>query len=358
MADMTELTVQQREVIFEDMDKVTQKAAQDGIKKLQAGYQVAVLIQYDLGEIVNRIFDAEHLNETQQKQEIKKLAAYWNQSNLNSSTLYDLRNVSASFDREFVKAQVEERMSNGNYLSWSHFKELQKVESETKQLAIWKKSRQQSWSANDLALELQGKKEAAIKRSGGRKPMLPKTPNAMLQKLFTTVQQADNYVTALSEPLDGIFLELSSSDVDEQFVENLNNTLERISEASEHFSETEKRLKKVLKRASRVLEEADDATDDAEAETPAPKKRGRPAKVITEVSTDDETSTPKRRGRPPKAKAEETAVASISVAAKASEPSADLAQSGVRRRGRPRRAEVVAVNATIDTEAEDEGDDE
>lgn len=357
MAETTELTVQQREVIFEDMDKVTQKAAQDGLKKLQAGYQVAVLIQYDLGEIVNRIFDAEHLNETQQKQEIKKLAAYWNQSNLNSSTLYDLRNVAASFDREFVKAQVEERMANGNYLSWSHFKELQKVDSETKQLAILKKIRQHSWSANELALELQGKKEAAIKRSGGRKPMLPKTPNAMLQKLFTTVQQADNYVTALSEPLDGIFLELSSSDVDDQFVENLNNTLERISEASEHFSETEKRLKKVLKRASKVLEESDEATDDEE-ETTAPKRRGRPPKIKADGDTDEEVPAPKRRGRPPKVKAEEAAGVSISVAAKASEPSSEMSQSGVKRRGRPRRAEVVAVNATIDTEAEDEGDDE
>lgn len=262
MAVSNELTIQQREVIFEDMDQVTQEAATEGAKKMQAGYQVALLIQYDLGTIVNRIFDAEHLNETQQKQEVKKLAAYWNQPNLGPTTLYDLRNVASAFERTFVKEQVEERLTNGGYLTWSHFKELQKVSSEKRQLSILKQVRRHSWSANELALELQGKKDADVKRTGGRKPTLPKTPNAMLQKLFTSIQQSDNYVQAVGEPLEGIFLEMPASDVDDQFVTNIDNTLARMEEASQHIKETEKKLKKVRTRAISVLKKAG---EDAEA---------------------------------------------------------------------------------------------
>lgn len=262
------MTVKQRDAIFTDMDEVTQSAATEGIQKLQAGYQVALLVQYDLGAIVNRIFNAEHLNEAQQRQEVKKLAAFWNQPNLGPSTLYDLRNVADAFERSFIKEQSEERLSNGGYLSWSHFKELQKVGTEKRQLALLKQIRRHSWSANELALELQGKKEADVKRSGGRRPTLPKTPNAMLQKLFTSVQQADNYVQAVSEPLSGVFLEIPAGEVNSQFVENIDAALTRMVEAGTHLKETEQKLQAVKKRAVEILEKTpvEDVEPDTEAE--------------------------------------------------------------------------------------------
>jgi hypothetical protein len=313
MAVSNELTVQSREVIFEDMDKVTQEAATEGAKKLQLGQQVTLLIFYDLGTIVNRVFDAEHLNETQRKQELKKLALYWNQQNLGSSALYDLRNVAATFDREFVKAQFTERLANGNSLTWSHFKELQKVD-EKRQLSILKQVRRHSWSANELALELQGNKAAEVKRTGGRKPTMPKTPNAMLQKLFTSIQQSDNYLQAVGEPLESIFMEMAPSDVNQQFVDNIDNTLGRLVETQAHIKETEKRLKKVRTRAVSVLKQADTGTttkttaaaksapeteteDDAPAvekvRTPVPKKA---KKKVSEVKTASR-GKPRRTGK-------------------------------------------------------------
>lgn len=309
MAVSNELTVQEREVIFEDMDKVTQEAAMEGAKKMQAGYQVALLIQYDLGTIVNRVYEAEHLNETQRKQEIKKLSAYWNQPNLGPTTLYDLRNVAAAFDREFLVEQSKEKMTNGGYLTWSHFKELQKVNNEKRQLSILKKIRQHSWSANELALELQGKKESEVKRSGGRKPTLPKTPNGMLQKLFTSIQQTDNYVTAVSEPLEGIFLEMPASEVDDQFVENIDNTLERMGEAAQHLKDTEKKLKKVRTRAVNVLQKSGSADasetnmamaakespkDEEEVGTRATGKKRAREKVTSKKSSTSMTSMTKK----------------------------------------------------------------
>lgn len=257
---VTELTAKARETIFNEMAPVTKDVALEGLKRLQAGFQIALLVQYDLGTLVNSLHADEALNEAQKRREIQRLADYWNQPNLSPTTLYDLRNVSAAFERDFVKSQVEERMSNGNYLTWSHFKELQKIGSEKRQLAILKQIRQHCWSAKELALELQGKRESAIVRSGGRKPNLPKTPNAMLQKIFTSVQQTDNYLEAVAAPLDGIFLEMPPQDVDTQFVENLDNTLTRLDQMNDRLKTTRTRLEKVRTRVTSILNSSDNTT--------------------------------------------------------------------------------------------------
>lgn len=305
------LTVKRRDVIFTEMDAVTQQVAEEGLNKLKAGHQVTILINYDIGTLVARVMDAEHLNETQQKQEIQKLAAYWNQDRMGPTTLYDLRNVAVAFEREFIREQSEQRLANGHYLSFAHFKELQKVGSQKRRLALLKQIRKNSWSANELALELQGKREAEVKRSGGRKPTLPKTPTAMLQKLFTSVQQADNYVVAVGEPLDGLFLELGANDVDAQFAENIELAMTRMNEAAEHLKETEKKLKVVQKRTLSMLkakmpdtglEKDSDDGEEAKAaggagQPAAVKKRKKSAKRATN-DAEGNTAAKKKRGRP------------------------------------------------------------
>jgi hypothetical protein len=242
-----------REAIFSEMDPTTQAIALEVGKKLQVGFQVALLVQHDIGTNVLNLLNQEHLNEAQKKTEIRKLAAYWNLPTLTPATIYDLSNVSAAFTRDFVKAQVEEKMSNGGYLTWNHFKELQKVSSEKRQLALLKQVRRECLSANELALELQGNKEAEVKRSGGRKPKLPRTPVAMLQKIYTTIQLADNYLEAVAEPLDGMFMEMPPQEVSEQFVSNIKNTMERIGKTKNQLISTMEKLSKVLERSQSVL---------------------------------------------------------------------------------------------------------
>jgi len=257
MAVSTELAAKQREVIFDDMDAVTQDVALEGQRTFVQGMQVAAVLAWDIGALVDQVYSAEHFNEAQRKREVKKLAAYWNQPEMSPTKLYDLRNVAVTFDREFLQSQVEEPLSNGGYLSWSHFKELQKVGNEKRQLAILKKVRKGSWSSNELSLELASKGESAIKRSGGRKPTLPKTPNAMLQKLYNTVGQSNNYISALAAPLQGIFLEMPAEEVDEQFLESIDETLERIKDTSAQMKTAAAQLKKVRQRTVTVLKSAE-----------------------------------------------------------------------------------------------------
>ena len=319
MAVKTDLTVQERELIFEEMNEVTQIAATNGMKKLKAGVQVSVLIPYDLGTIINTVLEAEHLNESQKKDELRKLAVYWNQPNMTLTTLYDLRNVAVSFDRDFINAQVQEPMTNGNYLTWSHFKELQKIGSESKQLSILKKVRQQSWSSNELAFELQGKKQNQVKRSGGRKPTLPKTATGMLQKLYTTVQQADNFIEAVSEPLNTTFMELPPDTVDITFVGNIEDTQGKLDALMESIKATKKQLSKVYKRSVKLVGDTP-VLDDPPA-----------LAIAAKVSViEDDAPVTKKRGRPRKTEITEDAGDTTSV---------NMSQSGIRRRrGRPRRS--------------------
>ena len=275
MAISQELTAKQRTVIFDDMDEVTQNVAVEGKEKMGKGFQVQALIAFDIGELLDDIMTAKHLNEAQKKKELQKLLAFWNQPDISLAKLYDLRNVATAFDRDFIKEQTSEPLESGSYLTWSHFKELQKLSSEKRQLAVLKQCRKHGWSSNELALELASKKESAVKRSGGRKPTLPKTPNAMLQKLYTTVGQSHNYLSAVAEPLQGVFMEMAPADVDEAFLESIDENLERIKETTADMKAAACLLTKVKKRTVSVLSKAADA---AEAEVALAAKKA-PADV-------------------------------------------------------------------------------
>ena len=75
----------------------------------------------------------------------------------------------------------------------------------------------------------------------------------MLQKIYTTIQLADNYLEAVSEPLDGMFMEMPPQDVSEQFVSNIKNTMERIGKTKNQLISTMEKLSKVLERSQGVL---------------------------------------------------------------------------------------------------------
>lgn len=269
----SEIMLKMRAELLQDMDYVTQEAAEEGLRKIGSWHQIDMLVKYDLGTIVNSVVEAKHLNETERNNELRKLVAYWNESGMSVERLYDMRNVAARFTREFIKAQMDEPMANGQQLSWGHFRELQKLDSKT-QMRRLKQIRQNSWSTNELIQEIRGHDEAQVKRSGGRKPTLPRSPSAMLQKIFTTVQQTDNYLMAMSEPLGGVFMEMSPQDVSPRFVENIDNTLARIAEAQQHILETAQQLEKVRLRAQQVLAKQGEmrsvAAKRSTAETPEP----------------------------------------------------------------------------------------
>lgn len=284
------MTVKQRSALFEDMADVTKTVATEGFEKMQKGYKADLLVRHALGELINKIFNSKDLDEAAAKEEVNKLAQYWGQSYL---SLYDLRNVALAFTREFLAEEVQKSMSNGNYLTWTHFKELQKVK-ESKRIAVLNKVRQNSWSANELALELRGSGSVQNSKSGGRNPTVPKTPIGMLQKIFATVQHADNYLTVIQEPFNAMQTNVDEESIDLRFIENLETTLSKLDSTIENCQKTMTSLLSLKDKADKVIE----------ARTASETGTLIAAKNKKEDEVENEVSKPKR-GRPPKAKHEE-----------------------------------------------------
>ena len=213
-----------------DMAEVTRKVALAGSEKIVLGAKFNVLLLYDIGALINEVFTDPVLKKTKTvDDELKKLLKFWGHPSWNLTSLYDLRNVSVTFSRDAIKQECDIPMSNGKLLTWSHFKELQKVGQEKRRIALLKKIRENSLSANELILELQGNKESTVKRAGGRKPSIPKTPTAVIQKLSSTVQHTDNYLQSIMEPFE-VMLEEQADKLDSKFIDNLTETLDQLVE--------------------------------------------------------------------------------------------------------------------------------
>jgi hypothetical protein len=276
------LTVKQRNALFDDMADITKSVANEGFEKMQKGYKADLLVRHALGELIDKIFNAKNLDDAGIKEELNKLANYWGQ---NITAIYDLRNVALAFTREFLVEQVQECMSNGNYLTWTHFKELQKVK-EAKRISVLNKVRQHSWSAKELALELQGSGNNEHPRSGGRNPTIPKTPTGMLQKIFTTAQHTDNYLAAVLEPMENMKETLDDSSVDSKFVENLGETMICIQSTIENCKKAYDSLLSIQDKVSYLTTTSSLAakSNKDEVEPVAQeKRRGRPPKIkVTE----------------------------------------------------------------------------
>ena len=140
----------------------------------------------------------------------------------------------------------------------------------------------------------------------------------MLQKLYTTVQQADNFIDAVTEPLTTTFMEIPPDAVDEVFVGSLEDTQTKLDALAENIKSAKKYLTKVHKRSLKVINGVSQDTSPTLA-------------IAAKASiTEDDSPTVKKRGRPRKSESTEDATETTSV---------NMSESGIkRRRGRPRRS--------------------
>jgi hypothetical protein len=236
MSDEKTVTVlPSKDQLFENMLPETRAAAELGAKKLAGVQGVVVLVQYDIGTQIAKLLNSglEGCDKETVQEQMEILGMFLYGKPARSTNLYDLRNVAISFTRAFVKAQVSVPMSDGSHLTWSHFKELQKIATDTdagvaSQLKVLTATRDNSWSANELRDQIKGTGAAKITRSGGRKPSVPKTLSAMLRKLSNLGNQTSNYIGEIRTEDSNKFLEelenLATEDVTEKFAENIENT--------------------------------------------------------------------------------------------------------------------------------------
>ncbi len=315
MAERAIITPRERELLYEDMHPLTREAADYGdtfFKKLGAAN---AKFFYGIGVKIMPIMENSDLSEAQKKQEVSKLATYWNQTGISEHQIYNFRNVVATFDEDFIIQQIAEPCANGDNLTFAHFIQLQKTKGDEKsQLAILKKVRKHSWSSNDLEVELSGTKKVSVKRSGGRKQNVPTSAPGIVKKLHRQVQSASNYLELVSPRLSTDFLEIPPDKITPEFVETVEEAESQVKALSSALKEATQNLKAVHKRCVKVLSKAQAAEQQyavaakaAEPDYPAdrPPVKGRVLKKKKRVTRNelidgtgtDTSSSGMRRGR-------------------------------------------------------------
>lgn len=245
------MIVKRQQELLESMAKVTREVASKIVEKKVLSGQFAALVRYDCGALINEIYVTDSLSDAQKRAELQKLANYLGRDGFSVTQLTDMRNVALCYTRDYVKDQVSRLLPNGRALTFSHFQELQKISSESRRDALLEKVRKQSLSASELANEIASKKEGEIKRNGGRKPGIPKSPNAMLQKLINNTKQTGNYLEALIDPFAAALEEISPESFDETFIGSIDEALAQLEVTEKQLKATEERLKKAKSRASK-----------------------------------------------------------------------------------------------------------
>jgi hypothetical protein len=242
-----ELTTKKRADLIAKMHETTRKVATTCAEKLAAASKIGAVVYYDMGAAIKEIYDSASISADDKQKELKKLSAYLGKD-FSLTMLANLKNVATVFTREKIVGYLESPMENGKYLTWSHFYELQKISNEGRREKLIQSALKNSWSAKDLALELTSNQESDIKRSGGRKPSVPKSPNAMLQKLINSTQSTANYVDIITDPLTAALGEMDLAEADPAFVGNLDAALQQVEETTQRLSETKAQLLKWQKK--------------------------------------------------------------------------------------------------------------
>lgn len=247
----TGLITKKKQELLDSMTGITKDIAAKIEQKMMSAGKVGVMLYHDIGSLIDLIYKSEDLADSAKRSEMQKLADYFGKDSFNLTQLTDYRNVAIAFTREYLVQQVEQPMSDGRLLTFSHFHQLQKVSNESRREALLAKVRKQSLSARDLQAEIASKGEAEIKRNGGRKPGIPKSPNAMLQKLINSTQQTGNYLQEMLEPFVAAVNEIEADAFDDAFLQNIDDALAKIEETEKQLKSTGEKLKKTKAKAAK-----------------------------------------------------------------------------------------------------------
>jgi hypothetical protein len=226
-----------------------QQIVAQGLEVLSKGNKTTVLCQYRIGSLLLQV--EKHAAANDVDAVISTIAAEWGVDPKRLSRLYAARNVAAAFSLSFVREQLEQPLKCGNYLTWAHFLNLQKVQDEAKVQLLLQEVRENSLTAKELALQLAG--EAAVKRAGGRRPAVPASPRAMLRKVTLSTQHTTNYLSSVITPLDELIA--AGVDYDDKLSDELASAVSQLSVMSAQASEALRRVKQLQSKMGKKPKE-------------------------------------------------------------------------------------------------------
>jgi hypothetical protein len=265
-----------RAELLSAMPSALQDIAKEMDKRLAKGASGVVLIKYDLGAMIHQVVEDEG---SYGSKAVEKLAAYLGER---ATTLYNLRDFAASFDREYVEEWTKKPMADGGYMTESHWMSLRQVAKVSDRERLLKQTLSKSYSANELETEI---RSGAVKtknvRSGGRRPSKPTSPLAGLHKFNGLAISLFNYGETVEETVFEQIDDISSDNVSPALLEKLKTTKDTTEKLRERLDENIEHLELNIERVETILdkkeaEEAEKAAQEADAESDgeaAPKKK-------------------------------------------------------------------------------------
>ncbi len=261
--EITTVITKERQAIFKKMPKALQEVALDFAERLAKGAMGVIIIQYNMGATIGEVLANERAYGSEAA---KQLGDYLGLTN-GETLLYNLRNFAATFKAEFVKQQSARHMADGQHLSLSHWIALTKVDDPKDQLKWLEEVFRRSLSANALELEIKsGGTSTRNVRQGGRKPQVPTSAIAGLQKMFQQAQQLNRYSEVAVKSVFDKIDDMEPDKVTDVLLERLEKTRETLHDTAEGASGAVERLDENIERVKRVLEEKEEAAKAAEAE--------------------------------------------------------------------------------------------
>jgi hypothetical protein len=241
----------QRNQALKEMTPACRDVAKEFEHKLHIGQSGLVKINYEIGARVAKVLADEGKYGSNA---VEQLSQYL-QLGGGATTLYQAKEFSEAFEFEFVQQQMARTMTGGGALTTSHWFALAKVESKAKQKELLEKVFKNGWSANALEQEIRSSVKTKNARQGGRKPGIPTSPMAGIQKGYSMLLQFNNLEPVLEEHVCDVIDEIDAEHVTKDMVDKLDETLKIAAAAQERLSKLMKRLEKNKTRATKVLEQ-------------------------------------------------------------------------------------------------------
>lgn len=138
------------------MRDITRSSLAAGSGKLAMIAMRAVMAYYDLGVIVDTVYNSDDIPENERDSELEELAAGWGFDGGLSAALA-MRRVAVQFKRSDVSKQARLPMANGNYLCWGHFEVLALLRGEKLRMVWFAKLRRNNWTPAELKRRVQNK---------------------------------------------------------------------------------------------------------------------------------------------------------------------------------------------------------
>jgi hypothetical protein len=243
-----------RDKLLKEMTPAAQELAQTVAKTLSQGARGVVAMHYEIGLQLKIAGNAEAKYGTNA---IEQIANYLGVPE-GSAMLHDLVEITKAFEKDYVRAETEKPLSNGNYMTLMHWRMLAKIKdlNETKRDALVAKIHSESISAKDLALHIRSGGETRHSRQGGRTPVTPSNPMIGLQKFYTLAHSLENWQGTAEKGIFDVLDEISPDLVTDKLVAKTEETLGELDRTIKASQAMQTRLKTNLARLKKVKPEA------------------------------------------------------------------------------------------------------